>query len=75
MRPSVSRTLWSVMSSHAAARQVPHEMLNVAHGDGIDAGEGLVEENEARLARQRPCDLARRRSPPEARRRAPCAGA
>jgi hypothetical protein len=42
----------------AAAGQVLHEVLDVAHRDRVDAGEGLVEQHEGGLARQRPGDLA-----------------
>src|SRR2546421_2122962 len=37
--------------------QFPDQPLQLVHGDGVDAGEGLVEEEEARLGEQRPRDL------------------
>ncbi len=59
MRPSVSRTLWSVIEhADAAAGEVADEVLDVADRDRVDAGEGLVEQHEGRLAGQRPGDLA-----------------
>src|SRR5215208_5524249 len=42
----------------AAAGETADEVLDVADGDRVDAGEGLVEEHEGRLAGQRPGDLA-----------------
>ena len=59
MMSSVSRTLWSVMSTPMPRRgQVADEVLDVADGDRVDAGERLVEQHERRLAGQRPGDLA-----------------
>jgi lipopolysaccharide export system ATP-binding protein len=37
---------------------LPHQRLDVADGDRVDAGEGLVEQDEGGLARQRARDLA-----------------
>src|SRR3954471_18593772 len=42
----------------AALGQVPDEVLDVADGDRVDAGEGLVEQHEGRIAGERPGDLA-----------------
>ena len=41
----------------AEAGEVAHELLDIADGDGVDAGEGFVEENEVRMGRKRPSDL------------------
>ena len=42
----------------APSLQVPHKVLNVADGDRVDAGEGLVEQHEGRLSGERARDFA-----------------
>jgi hypothetical protein len=50
--------LWSVMSTpRPSPPQLGHHLLQVGHGDGIDAGEGLVQQHVARLAGERARDL------------------
>ena len=41
----------------APVPQVVDNLFDVADRDGVYAGEGLVQENEIRLCRQRPGDL------------------
>src|SRR2546430_7980057 len=47
--------------AQSALAQFPDQPLQLVHGDGVDAREGLVEEEESRLGEQRPRDL---RPPP-----------
>ena len=55
---SVSRTLWSVMSTPIPrVFEVKNDLLDVGHGNRIDPGEGLVEQHELRRHDQRPGDL------------------
>ena len=49
----------------AARLQMPHEILDVADRDRVDAGEGLVEQHEGGLAGEARAISQRRRSPPE----------
>src|SRR5690242_10849072 len=42
---------------HAAVPEVKYNRLDVLDGDGIDAGEGLVEQQEARIRGQRARNL------------------
>src|SRR6185436_14417442 len=44
-------------NADAATGQVADEVLDVAHRDRIDAGEGLVEQHVVRARRQRPRDF------------------
>src|SRR5688572_7045902 len=41
----------------AALSQVAHKRTNVVNGDGVDAGEGFVEQHEGRTRRERAGDL------------------
>ena len=41
----------------AALLQESDNVLNIQYGDGIDAGKGLVQQNKARIARQRAGDF------------------
>jgi hypothetical protein len=45
--------------------QEPDDLLDVEHGDRIDAGERLVQQDEARVRRESARDSTRRRSPPD----------
>ena len=42
----------------ALSRQIADHLTDVGDGQGVDAGEGFVQQHEAGLARQRPGDLA-----------------
>ena len=56
--PSVSRTLWSVISTPMLRcfRNL-HDLLDFEHGDRIDARERFVEQDKARIGRQRAGDF------------------
>ena len=51
----------------ALSRQIADHLTNVGDGQGVDAGEGFIQQHEGRLARERPGDLA---APPLAARQA-----
>ena len=58
MIPSVSRTLWSVISTPMPAiLQVRYEIADLVDRDRVDAGERLVQQYVGRLRRQRAGDL------------------
>src|SRR5215469_10960772 len=48
-----------VSDQHADATlgELTDDALNVEHGEGVDAGKGLIEKHEPRLGRKRPGDL------------------
>jgi hypothetical protein len=41
------------------------DLLDFEHGDRVDAGKGLVEQDQARVGGQRAGDFDPRRSPPD----------